>query len=149
MTQAWWEGQISDALILEWARSEDRWWRRAALMATFPLNRRAAAGTGNTPRTLAVCSLLAVDRDDMVVKALSWALKDLVPRDAKAVARFIAENEKALAVRVKREVHNKLQTGLKIRDAPLQPRNKRGRETDSYAESGMRTMMISPNIYEG
>ena len=35
---AWREGQVSDGLILRWARSPDRWWRRAALVSTVPLN---------------------------------------------------------------------------------------------------------------
>ncbi len=33
----------------------------------------------------AMCALLVTDRDDMVVKALSWALRDLAKRDPGAV----------------------------------------------------------------
>lgn len=111
--RVWREGQVSDALIHGWAGSEDRWWRRAALVATVPLNRRASGGTGDTDRTLAVCRLLVADRDDMVVKALSWALRDLSVRDPEAVEAFLLEYENILAARVKREVRNKLRTGLK------------------------------------
>jgi 3-methyladenine DNA glycosylase AlkD len=53
------------------------------------------------------------DRDDMVVKALSWALRELSKRDPAAVAAFISENQTRLAPRVLREVGNKLKTGLK------------------------------------
>ena len=53
-----------------WARSPDRWLRRSALVATVGAKAEAA-------RTLAVCAGLAADRDDMVVKALSWALREL------------------------------------------------------------------------
>jgi 3-methyladenine DNA glycosylase AlkD len=49
----------------------------------------------------------------MVVKALSWALRVLVVHDAEAVEAFLGENEDRLAARVKREVRNKLTTGLK------------------------------------
>src|SRR5258708_1955586 len=35
---AWREGQAPDALIHAWAASPDRWWRRAALVSTVPLN---------------------------------------------------------------------------------------------------------------
>jgi 3-methyladenine DNA glycosylase AlkD len=49
----------------------------------------------------------------MVAKALSWALRELVVHDAKAVQRFLDEHEEVLAARVKREVKNKLRTGLK------------------------------------
>ncbi len=110
---AWRRGQIPDSAIQTWAASPDRWWRRAALVSTIALNTKARGGTGDVPRTLAVCGLLVDDRDDMVVKALSWALRELVPYDADAVRRFLLDHETRLAARVKREVRNKLETGLK------------------------------------
>lgn len=110
---AWREHQVSDKLIHRWAHSKDRWWRRAALVSTVALNNKARGGTGDTARTLAVCRLLAGDRDDMVVKALSWALRELAKRDPQAVRKFLAEFEGVLAARVVREVRNKLLTGLK------------------------------------
>ena len=110
---AWSNGQVSDELILKWARSEDRWWRRAALVSTVPFNVRARGGTGDVPRTLAVCRLLVNDRDDMVEKAMSWALRSLVVHDPEAVREFLGEYEDVLAARVKREVRNKLTSGLK------------------------------------
>ena len=30
----WLRGQVPDALMLKWAGSSDRWWRRAALVST-------------------------------------------------------------------------------------------------------------------
>jgi 3-methyladenine DNA glycosylase AlkD len=117
---AWLRGQVSDALIGRWAHSEDRWWRRAALVSTVALNMRSCGGRGDVRRTLDVCRLLAGDHDDMVVKAMSWALRELVVHDAAAVAEFLREYEDVLAARVKREVRNKLATGLK------NPRRKKG-----------------------
>lgn len=110
---AWRDGLVADALIHRWARSEDRWWRRAALVSTVALNVRSHGGRGDVARTLEVCCLLAGDPDDMVVKALSWALRELVVHDPGAVERFLGEHEEILAARVKREVGNKLRTGLK------------------------------------
>jgi len=110
---AWREKQISDSLILEWARSKDRWWRRAAVVSTVALNNKARGGRGDTPRTLRVCRMLVNDRDDMVVKALSWALRELAKRDVKAARDFLRQYEDKLAARVVREVRNKLKTGLK------------------------------------
>ena len=110
---AWCEGQIDDAVIQRWARSENRWWRRAALVSTIALNTRARGGTGDVLRTLAVCDLLLEDRDDMVVKAMSWALRELVIWDAQAVADYVEKHEDKLAARVRREVRNKLETGVK------------------------------------
>jgi hypothetical protein len=64
-------------------------------------------------RILAVRRLLVTDREDMVVKAMSWALRELVVRDPEAVAGFLTEYEAELPARVKREVRNKMTTGLK------------------------------------
>lgn len=110
---AWRQGQVPDTLIRRWAKSKDRWQRRTALVCTIALNNRARGGRGDTIRTLAICQLLVSDRDDMVVKAMSWALRELSKHDPQAVKRFTDENASALAPRVKREVRNKLTTGLK------------------------------------
>jgi 3-methyladenine DNA glycosylase AlkD len=110
---AWRQGRVSDARIHKWAGSKDQWWRRAALVSTVPLNVRAQGGEGDAERTLGVCELLIEDRSEMVVKAMSWALRALAVRDPKAVARFVQQHETELAALVKREVRNKLRTGLK------------------------------------
>jgi 3-methyladenine DNA glycosylase AlkD len=110
---AWLHRQVGDEVIQRWARSEDRWWRRAALVSTVALNIRSHGGTGDVPRTLAVCRVLVEDHDDMVVKALSWALRALVEHDPGAVRAFLRAHDDVLAARVKREVTNKLTTGLK------------------------------------
>jgi 3-methyladenine DNA glycosylase AlkD len=110
---AWRRGQVSDALIARWARSKNRWWRRAALASTVPLNLKARGGDGDAPRTLRVCRLLVDDHDDLVAKAMSWALRVLAMREPAAVARFLARHRGGLAARVVREVSNKLATGRK------------------------------------
>jgi 3-methyladenine DNA glycosylase AlkD len=112
---AWREGLVSDANVDGWARSPDRWWRRIALVSTTVLNTRSRWGTGDTQRTLAVVGILINDRDDTVVKAVSWALRSLVPWDPRAVRIFLEMHETELAARVKREVRTKLETGLKSR----------------------------------
>jgi len=110
---AWREGQVPDAVVHAWARSDDRWMRRAALVCTVALNNRARGGRGDTARTLALCEMLLRDRDDMVVKAMSWALRELSKRDPGAAADFLARHRDELAPRVVRELTNKLTTGLK------------------------------------
>jgi len=57
--------------------------------------------------------MLVEDQEDMVVKALSWALRELVVHDPDGVQKFLSTHEAVLAARVKREVRNKLETGLK------------------------------------
>jgi hypothetical protein len=110
---AWAHGLISDALIDAWSRSADRWLRRAAIVSTIALNRPGEGGKGDTKRTLAICRRLAADRDAMVEKALSWALRELSKRDPRGVVDFLREEDARLGARVKREVGNKLRTGLK------------------------------------
>jgi 3-methyladenine DNA glycosylase AlkD len=113
---AWREGVISDTDIHNWTASESRWVRRAALVSTVPLNlpaRGATAPKGDAKKTLAVCLKLIDDRDDMVVKALSWAIRVLAMKDPDAAAGFIQLHQPRLAARVLREARNKLTTGLK------------------------------------
>ena len=110
---AWQQGQVPDALIHQWAHSKDCWRRRTALVCTVVLNRPSFGGTGDVPRTLEVCRILVDDRDDMVIKAMSWALRELIRHDADVVREFLKTYDHVLAARVKREVNNKLTTGLK------------------------------------
>ena len=66
-----------------------------------------------------VCEVLAADRDDMVAKGMSWALRDLSKRDPEAVEKFVEAHKDELPALVKREVCNKLTLGVK------NPRRKR------------------------
>jgi 3-methyladenine DNA glycosylase AlkD len=65
-----------------------------------------------------VAEALVDDREDMIIKAMSWALRTLVPWDRDAVEGFLAKYEDRLAARVKREVRTKLRTGKKNAKAP-------------------------------
>jgi 3-methyladenine DNA glycosylase AlkD len=112
---AWQRRLVPDELLRAWAVSPDRWWRRVALVSTVPLNLRSAGGGGDATRTLDICQCLVSDRDDMVVKALSWALRELVVWDHAAVRGFLEAHHDVLASRVRREVATKLETGRKHR----------------------------------
>jgi 3-methyladenine DNA glycosylase AlkD len=110
---AWRERQIGESVVRRWGHSKDRWWRRAALVATVPLNNKTRGGAGDAQRTLDICRLLIADRDPMVVKAMSWSLRELAKRDAHSVRQFLRKERDELAPQVIREVENKLVTGLK------------------------------------
>ncbi len=110
---AWRMKRIADSDIRRWTKSDDRWWRRAALVSMVALNVKNQGGSGDVPRTLDICSRLAADCDDMVEKALSWALWCLIGHEPAAVREFLRSNEDLLGARVRREVNNKLETGLK------------------------------------
>lgn len=118
---AWLGCHLPDEAIHEWAGSSSRWWRRAALVSTTGLNVPNRGGRGDTDRTLAVCQRLVRDRDDMVVKALSWALRELARHDPAAVAGFVDIHSTDIAPRVRREVMNKLTTGVKSRRRQARP----------------------------
>ena len=107
----WMRDRIPDEMLVTWSGSEDRWWRRAALVSTIARSRRGSPG--DFPRVARICTLLAKDRDDMVVKALSWVLRELSKKHPGEVRAYLAEHKDLLAARVTREVNNKLSTGLK------------------------------------
>jgi 3-methyladenine DNA glycosylase AlkD len=109
----WRNGQITDGDVLCWLNSGNRWWRRAAIVSTVGLNLRSRGGTGETARTLFLCEKVIDDRDDMMVKALSWALRELSKSDKLAVENFLEQFHQRLAGRVFREVTHKLVTGKK------------------------------------
>ena len=110
---AWREGTLPDEVIEEWVTSEDRWWRRSAVVCTVALNQKARGGHGDAVKTLKICQLVAEDKDDMVAKSLSWALRELAKRDAEPVIEFVTQNENVLPKRVVREVRKKIETGRK------------------------------------
>ncbi|THD50811.1 DNA alkylation repair protein [Phenylobacterium sp.] len=109
----WAKRRLADAQVEAWSWTDDRWLRRSALVATVGLNALSSGGPSDAARTLPICRRLAADRDDMVVKALSWALRVLAQRDRPAVEAFLAEMDAVLPARAKREVRHKLATGLK------------------------------------
>lgn len=108
----WAKGRVSDALIDGWSRHPQMWFRRTSLVSTVGLN-ASLKGGGDPGRTLPICLRLAGDRDDMIEKAVSWALRYLSQNDRDAVVAFMAEHGDKFAARVKREVRHKLTTGRK------------------------------------
>ena len=92
---------------------EDFWKRRLGVVATIPFNQKAHGGTGNATETLKACKYVVDDHHDMLVKALSWALRVLAKVEAEPVEDFLAEYEDRLHKKVLREVRNTLLKGTK------------------------------------
>ncbi len=111
--RAWREGRIADSVVENWIRSPDLWWRRAAVVCTVALNTKSKGGKGDTTRTLRICEALAGDQEIMVQKAISWAIRELVPWDREAVEGFLENHGDRVSKLVKREVERKLRTGKK------------------------------------
>ena len=97
---------------MRWARSPDICSRRTAIVSTVALNERHL-GPGDAGRTLAVCDLFIDAREDLIVKALSWALRELGIRDEPTVIEWLKAHESRLPPCVLREVRTKLATGSK------------------------------------
>lgn len=111
--KAWREGIINTSKIKRYLRSEDFWRRRIAIVATVSLNKKSQGGTGDVKRTLEICQLAVDDHQDMVVKALSWALRELAKVNRESVLDFLKKNRERLHTRVLREVNHKLKFGTK------------------------------------
>lgn len=110
---AWRIGMIDIGKIKSYLKSDDHWIRRIALVATVALNQKARGGEGDSIQTLEICKLAADDHQTMMVKAMSWALRELAKRDSPPVAKFIDKYESRLHKKIVREVKSKLNTGKK------------------------------------
>jgi len=109
----WARGVVKDHHIDQLLQSDNHWERRVAVVATVALNLKSRGGTGDTARTLSVCERVVDDHQDMIQKALSWALRELSKSDRDAVVDFMERYGNRLAKRVVREVNHKLEFGTK------------------------------------
>jgi len=82
-------------------------------VSTVPLCRSDKTSSVNHERVLRIFDLVVDDRDPMVVKALSWGLRELAKHAPPTVEQFLSAHGTRVAALVRREVKNKLTTGLK------------------------------------
>jgi len=71
--------------VFRWARSPDRWHRRAACVALI----RGAREKMFFPETVKLSDLLLADNDDMVQKGLGWLLRETAKFDAKRTVPYL------------------------------------------------------------
>jgi len=105
--------QIPDDEVYGLQEFENVWYRRLALVGTVALNLKSRGGAGDSRRTIRTCTRAVDDHHDMIVKALSWALRSLIRWDKDAVADFLEHHKNSLHRRVIREVSHKLEFGTK------------------------------------
>jgi 3-methyladenine DNA glycosylase AlkD len=110
---AWRENNISTKKIKQFYISGNHWDRRIAIAATIALNQKARGGKGDADRTLEICTLAVDEKHPMVIKALSWALRQLVSVDKNKLEGFIEAYRDRLPKLVLREVDKKMTTGKK------------------------------------
>lgn len=111
--KAWLFGTLEISHIEVLAHHENVWQRRLALVSTIPLNRKDTKKKADPVSTLQICSLLLDDHHDMIVKAMSWALRELGKREPDIVRQYIKTHETRLHKRILREVGTKLDYGTK------------------------------------
>lgn len=109
----WRENQIADSDVLNWLETGNLWWRRAAIVSTVALNLRSRGGKGDAARTLMICEKVINDREKLIVKALSWALRELSKSNKQAVESFMEKYDSKIAPLARREIYTKLETGRK------------------------------------
>ena len=71
--------------IFRWAKSPDRWHRRAACVALIQGTRRKMF----LPEIKRLSDLLLPDKDDMVQKGLGWLLRETAKADAKRTVPYL------------------------------------------------------------
>ena len=90
--------------------SKNLWDKRLALVSIIIPNRH---GLG-WEKTLEFVEIVVKERNPMIVKAVSWVLREMVRKGAASeVKTFLERNKTVLAPLVVREVNNKITTGLK------------------------------------
>jgi 3-methyladenine DNA glycosylase AlkD len=71
--------------VFRWAKSDDRWHRRAACVALI----RGARARRFFPEIVKLSDSLLGDRDDMVQKGLGWLLRETAKFDAKRTVPYL------------------------------------------------------------
>jgi 3-methyladenine DNA glycosylase AlkD len=110
---AWRIGIINDEQVKKLLESDNFWQRRVAVVSTVALNQESQGGTGDAGRTLEICKLVVDDHHQMVVKALSWALRELSKREPDLVEDFVEKYRNRLHSKALREVEHKIKFGTK------------------------------------
>lgn len=90
--------------------SRDVWSRRLALTATVHLSRESG---DYAQATLALVDRVVDEREVMITKAVSWALRAMTDRHPADVAGYLESRGDRIAAAARREVRNKLNTGRK------------------------------------
>lgn len=86
------------AKVFRWAKSRDRWHRRAACVALIQGTRRKMF----FPEILRLSNFLLTDEDDMVQKGLGWLLRETAKADAQRTVPYLMKIRQCAPRRVLR-----------------------------------------------
>ena len=99
------DGRATGVVLDRWARDDNFWMRRAALLALLLPMRR---GEGDWPRFTRYAGALADDREFFVRKAIGWVLREAAPRQPAQVVSFLERRVGVLSGVTWREALKKL-----------------------------------------
>lgn len=70
--------------LTQWAKSENIWERRIAILATYAFIKR-----GEFSQTIRIAKILLRDKHDLIHKAVGWMLREVGKRDEKILRHFL------------------------------------------------------------
>ena len=108
----WIDGQICVDNIREWSSSGDVWIRRLAIVSAVILVRKSSEAW-KRDITFELCLKHLHEREMIIHKAISWALRTMVPIWSEEVLGFVDSHKRLFKPFVEREVVNKVKTGKK------------------------------------
>jgi len=97
--------------VQAWARSKNRWLRRASAVALIP----AVHKERHLDEAFAIADILLLDEDDMVQKGYGWMLKEISNRRPREVFDFVLKRKDKMPRTALRYAIEKLPLALKKR----------------------------------
>jgi 3-methyladenine DNA glycosylase AlkD len=102
---------IRTQAVFRWARSRNRWHRRAAAVALVPSARKRAG----FEQIVKLSDTLVKDRDDMVQKGLGWLLRETAKADRERTVPYLMTIREAAPRLVLRTACEKLPAAERAR----------------------------------
>lgn len=78
-------------ILREFAKSENLWEKRIAIISTLTFIRERKFG-----ETLAIANILLEDKHDLIHKAVGWALREIGKKNQKVLETFLLQNYKQM-----------------------------------------------------
>ena len=78
-------------LLYKWAKSEDLWTKRIAMISTFSFIRK-----NDLEDTFKIAEILLQDKHDLIHKAVGWMLREAGKRDIKKEEAFLKKHYKTM-----------------------------------------------------